>query len=423
MRAAVVALVLVLAVRVTAAAPAAPIRVTIECETYGRTKLCPAFLLGFVDANKILLSSPRAVADVVIYASAHEVALVDRVHLRFVGKVLGAPPVVELDVDVDTRGADDAQRAQIEPAFLRGIALFVAARHPTAVTVALSTPDAATVAKPKTTPWGAGLNLGGFVNYTRQFQSYNGFSSIEVTRLESKSRGAATIFGNGGLNRQPSLQVDDGMGNITTVSLDTNQWSVGTSAAGAYLLDPCWSIGVATRIAHDDPKGQFTYSWNGKAGIEWDKFQADDPRGNRLALVYVAGYQVERYNLRNVLGEKFAQYPIHALVASGSVRKDKIQIGLSLSIGGEVLHPDRRYNISASPFVEWKIGDHVDLQFNFFVTKRQLPGPDPNEIDQTDYAQITRLQFAEPFAANGSLNLSIHLDRTNGARNDRFSDI
>jgi hypothetical protein len=405
------------------AAPASPVRVTIECETGGRTKVCPAFLLGFVDANKVLLSSPRSAAEVIVYASTSEVALIDRVHLRFVGKLVGAPPVVELDVDIDSRTTDDAQRGQLEPAFLRGIALYVAARHPGSVTVALSTPDATDVAKPTTTPWGASLNLGGFVNYTKQFQSYNGFSELAVSRLQRTSRFEGSVFGNGGLNRQPPLQVDDGMGNTVPVSLDTNQWSVGTTIKAARLANRCWSYGASSRAWRDDPKGQFRYGWNAKAGVEWDKYQADDPRGNRLAILYVAGYQAERYNLRNDIGERFAQYPIHALIASGAVRKDKIGIGLSLSITGELVHPERRHSISASPFIEWKLGDHVDLQLQFFVAERQLPGPDPAEIDPTDYAQSSRLSFAEPFAMNGSLNLSIHWDRTNGARNDRLSDM
>ena len=38
-------------------------------------------------------------------------------------------------------------------------------------------------------------------------------------------------------------------------------------------------------------------------------------------------------------------------------------------------------------------------------------------------ALLSRLSYAEPLSINGSLNLTIHWDRTNGARNDRFSDI
>src|SRR5262245_4330193 len=105
---------------VSRVAAAQPIRVAIECEEDGRTKACPAFLLGFVDANPVFLHSPRETAEVVVYANATEVALVDRMHLRFVGRLPGAPQVFELDVDLDSRADDDSQRGQLEPAFLRG---------------------------------------------------------------------------------------------------------------------------------------------------------------------------------------------------------------------------------------------------------------------------------------------------------------
>src|SRR4051794_9094549 len=90
-----------------AAAPGAePVRVAIVCEQIGRTKACPAFLLGIVDAHKVLLASPRAGADVVVFATANAIALVDRLHLRFVAQMTGAPGVVELDADLDSRATD-----------------------------------------------------------------------------------------------------------------------------------------------------------------------------------------------------------------------------------------------------------------------------------------------------------------------------
>src|SRR5437868_4838566 len=109
------------------------VRVALECELVGRTKACPAFLQGLVDEYPVLLGSPRAGADVVIYASATQVALVDRVHLRFVGHFTGAPAPVELDVDLDTRASDDEQRATLAPVFRRGVGWFVATRYPSAV--------------------------------------------------------------------------------------------------------------------------------------------------------------------------------------------------------------------------------------------------------------------------------------------------
>lgn len=398
--------------------PPGPIRIAVECETYGRTKMCPAFLLGFIDANKVLLASPRSDADVTLYASAQDVALADHVHLRFVGAFPGAPKVIETDVDLDTRATDDEQRAQLEPAFLRGVALFVAARHPEAVTVALEVPALGAVTEPATTPWGVSLSLGGFGSWTENYQSYNGYSSVLVSRLTRKSRGAVGLSADGGLNRQPPLVIDG-----QEVDLDTKNWSVGADAAGAYLLDDCWSVGGSARSWRDDPKGEHRYGFYAQAGIEWDKYRADDPRGNRLAVLYVAGYKIEGYNIRNILGERFAQYPIHTLVASGSIRKDKIGLGISLSMSAEVIHPLRRHSLSASPFIEWQLGAHVDASVSFSITKRELPEPDPDAIDPEDYEQLSRLSYAEPLAMNGSFSLTIHWDRTNGARNDRFTDL
>ena len=414
-----VALVLLLLAGKAVADPAGPVRVTIECESSGRTKACPAFLLGFVDANKVLLTAPRASAEVIVYAHIAEIAQADRVHLRFVGTIVGAPPLIETEIDLDTRADDDTQRAQLEPVFLRGMALYVGTRYPALVTVAFAAPDDKTMAKPETTAWELAYDVGGFGNWTNQYQSYHGFSSLTLSRLASKSRAAASISASGGANRQPPLIADDG----TVISVNTKQWSLAADGSGAWLYNDHWSFGGSTRIWRDDPKGQFRYGYTAKAGVEWDKYRADDPRGNRLAVLYVGGYELEGYNVRNVLGERFAQYPTHTLIASGSVRKDKVSLGLSLSVSSELLHPLRRHTVSASPFVEWKIGGHVDLSLSLSATKRQVVAPDPSYIDPTDFEQLSRLSYAEPLSMNGSLNLNIHWDRTNAARNDRFTDI
>ncbi len=405
-------------VRIATATPASPVRVHIECEEHGRTKACPAFLLGLLDANKSLIQSPRADAEVVIYAAATEIALVDRLHLRFVSKLTGAPPVIEIDVELDSRGTDDEQRAQLEPAFLRGMALYVAARYPKIVTVTIGAPDTVETAVPETTPWGISMSLGASGNRTKRYQSANGYGNVELTRVTRTNRGIVEIYGNYGLNRQPPLMVDG-----KTVDLNTQQWSFGGAAGAAWLYDPCWSFGGIARFERDDPKGQYLYTTGAFGGVEWDKYAADDPRGNRLAILYKAGWKAEHYNIQNKLGETFAQYPWHGITASGTVRKDKISFGLSLSAQAEVNRPTRRHNLAVSPYIEIKIGGHVDLALSFSVIKREFPAPDNTKIDPEDFELQSRLSYAEPLSMNGSLNLTIHWDRTNGARNDRFNDI
>ncbi len=397
-----------------------PVRVAIECEDGGRTKACPAFLLGFVDANKVLLASPRAGADVVVYATATEVALIDHMHLRFVGRMEGAPGVIEIDLELDSRATDDEQRAQLLPAFLRGIALFVGARHPEAVTVTLSAPAAVAAAGAAAgSPWGFLVEISGNGNYTERYRSAAGNLNVIGRWITRERRALAGMFSEAGVNRQPPLTLDDG----TIVSLDTNSWAIRPGAEYIELLNEHWSTGVGSYTSFEDPKGQFAYSNRTRAAIEWDRFASDDPRGNRLGVFYSAGWVTERYHVRNEIGETFATYPIHGLSAVGSMRFDKLQLALEMEFEAQLLHPMRRRRLTVSPQIGLKLGDHVDVGLTFSLTQRELPGPDKDALDPSDYAQLSRLSYAEPLSLSGSLSLTFHWDPTNGVRNNRIESI
>jgi hypothetical protein len=414
------ALVLVVLVALTAArADAQPLRVNVQCENTGRTKACPAFLLGFIDAHKTLLQSPRADADVTVYANATQVALLDRMHLRFVGSVPGAPHLIEIDVDLDSRADDDTQRSQLEPAFLRGMSLFVAARFPKLVTVAFGEPEGEEAKAKHTSPYDFSFETGAFGSWTGEYQNYSAWSNLNVGRVETRKRFAASAWASGGINRQPPLVLDDG----TEVSTNTSNYNYGGQLEGAWLYNHCYSVGASTSTWREDPKGQYKYGYDAKLGVEWDRYRADDPRGNRLAVAYIVAYQVDRYNIKNELGERFAHYPKHALLVSGSLRKDKVSLNLHLRVGGELIHPMRRHELSGSPSIEIQLGDHVDINFSFSITKRELPGPLESEIDPMDYAQLSRLSYAEPLSMYGSFNVKLHWDRSNGARNDRLEEL
>lgn len=408
--------------RVQAAGAAAPaaIGVTVQCEQLGRTKACPAFLLGFVDAHKVLLNVPRAVADVVVYATANQVGNSDMLHLRFVGTVTGAPKVIELDVELDTRGNDDAQRAQLEPAFLRGIALFVAARHPGAVKIALSEP-AGLAEAPGTSksPWGIALNINGNGSYTERFRSGEAEAALVGRYLKPRFRALTLTTLAGGAERQPPLMLEDG----TVVSLDINQWAFRTGAEAVHLFDDTWSIGVGSYSSFEDPRAQTKFSSRTRAALEWDLFPSNDPRGNRLGVFAHLGYVVERYNIRNDIGERFAHYEVGGIDAVGSIRKDKITVGLELQTGVQLRHPTRRRTVTAAPFAQIQLGSRIDLNLSVSITQRELPAPDMSQIDPSDFAQLSRLQFAEPLSITGSIGISIHFDPTNGVRNDRIESI
>ena len=412
-------LLLLLIGRVAGAQTVSPVRVDVECEQPGRTKTCPAFLLGLVDANKVLLASPRADADVVIYATANAVALDDQLHLRFVGHMPGAPPVIELDVMVDTRMTDDQQRAVIEPVFLRGLALFVAARFPDAVAVALSTPKHLTSTRTSTSPWGASIALNGNGSYTANYRSATAELELRGVYITREFRALTLETVGGGLNKQPPLTLDDG----TMVSLDTTQWQFSYGGEAIRLLDEHWSVGAGSYMQFMDAKAQYDYYLRARGALEWDLFPADDPRGNRLGVFYHLGWAVDRYNIRNELGERFAQYPLTGIDATGSVRHDGISYGLTLSSDIQLDHPTRRHTFTAAPFVTFQIGSHVDLGLTLSVTQRELPRPDLAAIDPSDYQTLSRLSYAEPFALTGTVGLTLHWDPTNGARNDRITSI
>ncbi|MDB4961933.1 MAG: hypothetical protein JWP01_1932 [Myxococcales bacterium] len=406
--------------RAQPSAAASPVRVALECELVGRTKACPAFLRGLIDEQKVLLATPRAGADVVVYASTTSVGTIDRLHLRFVGHMTGTPAPVEIDVTLDTRATDDEQRAALAPVFRKGIALFVHARHPSAVDVVLSAPKALAAGATATgSPWGIELGVSGEGNYTAQYQTVGMHAHLIARYVRRRFRAFTMQMVEGGLNRQPPLILDDG----AQVSLDSERWQYRFGAEAVYAWSDRWSAGVGSYTFFEDPKGQYDYNSRTRVAVAWDMFPADDPRGNRLAVFYHLGWMVERYNLRNELGESFAQYPSHGIDATGSVRHDRVSFGLNLSSDAQVDHPDRRLLLTASPFTTIQIGNHVDINLSLSLTKRTFPAPDPAAIDPSDYEQLSRLSYAEPLSLAGTLGLTFHWDPTNGVRNDRIESI
>jgi hypothetical protein len=207
------------------------------------------------------------------------------------------------------------------------------------------------------------------------------------------------------------------------VSLDSKQWFLRPGAEFVQVLSPHWSAGIGSFTNFEDPKGQYDYSNRTRAALEWDKFQPDDPRGNRLGIFYSVGWVTERYNVRNVRGEEFATFPVHGLNAIGTVRYDKVSLGIELEAEAQLLHPTRRFSAQVSPSIEIKLGDHVDLALAVSLRQRTFPEPDRTLIDPLDFEAQSRLSYAEPLSLSGSLHLSFHWDPTNGVRNNRIEQI
>ncbi|HEY0252591.1 MAG TPA: hypothetical protein VGC41_13745, partial [Kofleriaceae bacterium] len=109
--------------------------------------------------------------------------------------------------------------------------------------------------------------------------------------------------------------------------------------------------------------------------------------------------------------------------ASGSVRRDGVSYGLTLSSDIQLNHPTRRHTFTAAPVVTFQIGRHIDLSLTLSVTQRELPKPDLRYVNPSDFQTLSRLSFAEPFAITGTIGLTLHWDPTNGERNDRITSI
>ena len=390
--------------------------ITLQCEGWGRTKACPEFLFGFIDENPYVRQAPRSDAAIMMYVTTASVGNDDQLHFRLVGKVAGAPAAIELDTKLNTRGTDDDVRKQLQPAFARGIALFVAAGNPDAVEVSFASLSQKAGPKPTLSPWGAALNINGYGNRSGPYASLSTYTNISMARTTPQTIHRINLNTNYRVNKLPPLMIGD-----QVVSLNTRAWGASINGLSEHHICPVWSYAVRGSFGFNDRLAPTRRAGNLEALVEWDKYPSNDPRGNQLAVAYGLGLSYERYNVLNVLGERTAVYPNHSLGAAGNFRKDLVQYNLSANATAELLHPTRRYSLSLEPSVSWQIGSHVDLNASFSVIKRAIPGP--AEVDETDPDLLARGAYAEPLELSGSFGVSIHWDRSNGARNNRFSSL
>jgi hypothetical protein len=390
-----------------------PLRVAIDCQGWGRTKACPAFLLGFLDETPLLVAAPRSEADVVLIVHVTFRASEDLILLRFTSTRAGLPPVYEVVQAVDTRATDDEQRAQLREGFVRGVAVYLALRIPEAVKVELRVPDGAERAAPPSSPWSESVWLGGHGSWSRRFQNASLWTGFHVSRVTARSIYAGSVSGGYSLSRQPPLVVEG-----QEISLDVDSYSAEARVMTSHHLSPHWSVGSLWRGGHEDQEGRYLATVRDHVGLSHDWFFADDPRGNALSVAYLVGAQADWYNATNVLGEDRAAFPSHGLLTRGSVRKDKVGYGLRASVFAMLLEPTKRYVIEVSPNIEIQVGDHVDLDVSLGLTKQAVPGP--RDVDAENFEEVTRASYAEPLQVNGFFSIRLHWDRTNAQRNDRF---
>jgi hypothetical protein len=314
---------------------------------------------------------------------------------------------------VDYRLPVDAQRALFEAPLSRVLAPFVIAAVPDAVRVRIAAPEDAEPEARRTTPYGAEATVGGFGSWTAQYQSGTLEADLRLFRLAPRDGAGVTLDYERELERQPALEVDG-----RTVPMTFDAEALAGSVYAHRSPSRRWTLGVLGRAGHQDEDGQFASTLKLHAGVEHDWFAADDPRGNRLALTWLVGVQDDVYRRPNVLGETAARFPTSMLLLEGDMRFDTVELDLDLAAQAEILHPERRYVLSADAETSLNLGNHLDLAFEIGVTQQAVPGP--AEVDEADFEQVRRASYAEPLQVEATLSLTVHLDPTNGARNDRF---
>lgn len=395
-----------------------PLRLALDCQTQARVDAC-TFLRGSLDALDVVAVVPLSDAQVVLYVNATTAAATDFVHLRAVSDVrsgvAGAPASFEQDVEVDYRLPVDDQREALDPALLRVLAPYLSVAVPGAVKVTVTTPTAAPTPS-KTSPWSFSTWAGGYGSWSQDYKAFSGWAGLAVARITNASEQEVWVNYDREIELQPSLVVGD-----TEVALASDSSAMVGGSTASWLLSKHWAVGLNIGGGHDDPEGQYLGTARARAGIEYDLFPSNDPRGNVLALAWLLGGQADWYNVTNTLGQDRALYPTQLLIGSGSLRVDKVTLTVDATARSQLYPFFQRYLFSASVETDLTLGDHVDLSFEAEATQQAIPGP--SAIDASNYEEVTRASYAQPLEVQGWFRLRFHWDNTNSARNNRFNAV
>lgn len=399
------------------AAPAwAPLRVALDCQSAERVDAC-TYVRGALDALDVVAVVPLSEAQLDLHLNATRAASDDHIQLRAVAdaSLTGAPASFEQQVVIDYRLPVDDQRARLDPALYRVLAPYLSVAVPDAVAVTFHAPDGAPEAV-RTSPWAFAVWAGGYGSWSQDYRNLTAWSGLSLARITDTDKQDIWIDYDRSIELQPSLVV-----NSTDVALTSDSSAVEGAVTASWNLNGHWTLGGNLRGGHDDPEGQYFATGRADVGVEYNLFPSDDPRGNVLAVAYLAGAQADWYNEPNTLGQDRAAFPAHMLVAAGSVRVDRVQLELDLHAQAQLVPFVQRYVLGASLHTELTLGDHVDLTLDTDATQQAIPGP--ATIDASNYEQVTRASYAQPLAIQGYLSMRVHWDNTNSARNNRFHTI
>lgn len=397
------------------AAPWAPLRVAVECQSEKRVDVCK-LVQGTLDNLAVVKSVPRSDAAVVLYLDATAESSWDFVLMRAVlsdNAVPGAPASYEQPVKVDYRLPVDEQRAALDATLARVLGPYLALAVPGAVTVSLAEPEGEKDSTARTSPWSFSVWGGGWGSWSEQYRSLSLWTGASAGVETNTDKASVWVDYDRSLELQPSLVVGS-----TEVQLTSDQSSLSGALKGGHNLDSHWTIGAFARAAGQDPEGQYQSTVRAHAGVEYNGFPSNDVRGNQLAISALVGGQADAYNTRNTLGERTAFFPTVMVVGGGEMRVDRVKLSASVTARAQLWPFFERYLFSGEVDTDLTLGDHVDLSLTVDATQQAIPGP--AELDASDYEEVTRASYAQPLEVWGHFSLRFHWDATNGARNNRL---
>ncbi len=395
-----------------------PLRIALDCQTEERVDGC-TYVRGMLDALKVVAVVPLSGAQAVLHLNATAEGNTDFVQMRVVSDpgsgISGVPASFEQEVEVDYRLPVDDQRARLDPALNRVLAPYLSVAVPGSVAVSLTAPEGSTTT-PKTSPWGFSVWAGGYGDWSQDYRDVSLWTGFALYRKTNHDEQEAWVNYQRDIELQPSLVLGS-----DEVALSSDSTSLEGGSTCSWNLSDHWSVGGNLGGGHDDPEGQYLGTGRVRAGVEYNLFPSNDPRGNALSLAWLLGAQADWYNATNTLGQDSAVFPTQALVGSGSVRVDTVSLTLELTARSQLYPFFQRYLFSGSLDTDLTLGDHVDFSITVDATEQAIPGP--ADIDTSSYEAVTRASYAQPLEIQGYFNLKFHWDNSNSARNNRFTSV
>ena len=388
--------------------------VFVECQSERNIPVCD-YIEGYINKYPVLRQAPLSDAEVTLFVNVTRRGLEEWVHLRTRSNVEELSLSFETTEEINSRLSVDEHREKLLPVFLRALSPHLATHVPTAMHISLI--DQPEEEKPQDlSPYSFVIWAGGWGYWTQDYQNGDAYTGTAISRIERRYRYRVSVQAYTNWEKLPPLVVDG-----TTIPLSVSSHGYELKASFAKDFTDDWSWGGILRGGRQDPESLFDKSFRSHLGIERNFFASDDLRGNRLAITYLIGGQLDYYNQQNVLEQSTAMFPTHTILFNGGVRKDYTEYDLSVKLIGEVLKPSRRYVASLNAGVSFILGPHVDIALGAGITRQAIPGP--LNLDVSNYEQVAQANYAEPLSINGDINIRLHWDPTNGIPNNRFRNL